>query len=124
MLETINDFFISITKKYREVLKSFYKGLTVPLFFVIEDSQFIDELSIQLIREYRDNVIDDLCPFSIIITYQVPFSDKFKNPGDVMSKASDLIEDIQFYDHEIESSSGNTAGFIMENLVEQKDIQD
>jgi predicted ATPase len=78
----------------------------MPLILVIEDSGYIDEISIEFLKNL---VLSDIKGMCIITTYQDKISNIIKNPYDNFGKC-EMIK------HE------NT--FIMENIVDNKEVND
>jgi class 3 adenylate cyclase len=81
----IVEFFVLMVKKYKEILELQY----IPgLIFVIEDTQYIDELSIEFIKSLRKL---NLSRVIMILSYQDKLCKILKNPYDKMHKACDIM---------------------------------
>lgn len=99
--KTICKFFQRLVKKYKELIQD------LPLIFVIEDCEFADEISIELMRALNSSEIKGI---SILATYQDSISSIVNNPLDYFSKASDLLY------------HGNC--YIMENMTDNKSVHE
>ena len=84
-------FLIDLLILYRNQIDIYYQSeKKVPFFLVIEDTQFIDEYSLQFLTKLLNNKSQDLKPLAVIMSYQTEF--KFiKRIKDLMSKRNDFL---------------------------------
>ena len=84
-------FLIDLLVVYRSQIDKFYQSeKKIPLFLVIEDTQFIDDYSLQFLTKLLNNRIDTLKPLPVILSYQTEF--KFiKRLQDSMHNRNDFI---------------------------------
>ena len=87
-------FLMDLLTLYREQVDSFYKGdnsdKKIPLFLIIEDTQFIDDYSLQFLTKLLHTNSQTLNPLCVIMSYQTEF--KFiKRLKDPMNKRNDFI---------------------------------
>ena len=84
-------FLIDLLLLYREQIDIHYKfEKKVPFFLVIEDTQFIDEYSLQFLSKLLNNNNLELKPLTVILSYQTEFI-FIKRLKDAMSKRNDFI---------------------------------
>lgn len=139
----ICNFFGELVKMYFKVMNNYYepnkiKNKTgVPLIFIVEDTQSIDDLSIRFIKFLRDLETNaNFNSFCLILTYQDPLISMMKSPNDKISKFADIIngdiitgdeldtvEDKVELDH-TENSFNPPKTFMMENILDSHDLKD
>ena len=82
-------FLIDVLILYRNQVNNNYSN-KVPLFLVIEDTQFIDDYSLQFLSKLLDKNYEELKPLTVIMSYQTEF--KFiKRLKDEMNKRNDFL---------------------------------
>ena len=82
-------FLIDLLVLYRNQININYSK-NVPFFLVIEDTQFIDEFSLQFLSKLLNKDYPELKPLTVIMSYQTEF--KFiKRLKDAMNKRNDFI---------------------------------
>ena len=120
-------FIIWLITEYKKMLSKFYSDNEnkIPLIFVIEDTQCIDKITVDFMKECLETLDDYLYPFILIFSYQIPFIPLMQSKEDLMVKEDNLMEET---DSSLDSmlkdeNENNVASFTMNNLTDAKQIE-
>ena len=109
------------------MLSKFYSDTEnrIPLIFVIEDTQCVDKITVDFMKECLETLDDPLFPFILIFSYQIPYIPLMQSKEDLMVKEENLMEEI---DGSLDSmlkdeNENNVASFTMNNLTDIKQIE-
>jgi len=117
-------FLIDLLIFYRKQVDAHYKYENkIPLFLVIEDTQFIDDYSLQFLTKLLNDKSDVLKPMIVILSYQTEF--KFiKRLRDDMSKRNEFIIPMSLKDFISIDREEIVNNLQLKNITNVKEIEE
>ena len=117
-------FLIDLLIQYRNQIDIHYKSrIKTPLFLVIEDTQFIDEYSLQFLTRLLNNNYEVLKPLTVILSYQTEFN-FIKRLKDAMNKRNDFIIPMSINDFKSIDREDIVNNIQLKNITNVREIDE
>ena len=123
-VSSLISFLMDLLILYRKKIDDCYASESkIPLFLVIEDTQFIDEYSIHFLTSLLNNDNEILKPLIVILSYQNEFS-FIKKIEDPMSKRDDFMSDMSLDDFIANDDEKIVNNMQLKNISNVKEIEE
>jgi adenylate cyclase 10 len=123
-VSSLISFLMDLLILYRKKIDDCYASESkIPLFLVIEDTQFIDEYSIHFLTSLLNNDNEILKPLIVILSYQNEFS-FIKKKEDPMSKRDDFMSDMSLDDFIANDDEKIVNNMQLKNISNVKEIEE
>ena len=117
-------FLIDLLIEYRNQINIHYKSITkTPFILVIEDTQFIDEYSLEFLTRLLNNNYEVLKPLIVIMSYQTEFS-FIKRLKDSMIKRNDFIIPMSINDFKSIDREDIVNNLQLKNITNVREIDE
>ena len=123
-VSSLISFLMDLLLLYRKQVDIYYESVkNIPIFLVIEDTQFIDEYSLQFLTELLNNNNETLKPLTVILSYQNEFS-FIKKIDDPIIKRNDFIINMTLNEFISNDDEKTVSNIQLKNISNVKEIEE